>query len=133
MGKEIRQIVDMLAKEDLLQVEENIEQSMALHSETDDSFRIDAAYDQDLTDLEAAAKLEVVEELKNIDMDLSDEKYNIQDNAKIIGDASDVTNSQPEKIFLDDSSQETKHHDEEPKSAQVKLSDAKKTDKIDLK
>jgi len=54
-AKEIRQIVDMLAKEDLLQVEENIEQSMALHSETDDSFRIDAAYDQDLTDLEAAA------------------------------------------------------------------------------
>merc|ERR1712241_1632642 len=107
MGKEIRQIVDMLAKEDLLQVEENIEQSMALHSETDDSFRINAAYDQDLTDLEAAAKLEEVEEpaakeanevneeLKNIDMDLSDEKYNIQDNAKIMGDASDVTNSQP--------------------------------------
>merc|ERR1719189_121497 len=122
-AKEIRQIVDTLAKEDLLQVEENIEQSMALHSETDDSFRIDAAHDQDLTALEVAVKLDVVEEpagkeanevneeLKNIDMDLSDEKYNIQDNAKIIGDASDVTKSQPEKIFLDDSSQETKHHD----------------------
>merc|ERR1712141_90615 len=92
-AKEIRQIVEMLAKEDLLQVEENIEESMALHSEVDDSFSIDAAYDQNLHDLESSAKMNN-EDLNGhkgqiYDLNKTDNKNNIIDNAKDISETAD--------------------------------------------
>ena len=138
-AKEIRQIVEMLAKEDLLQVEENIEQSMAIHSEVDESFRIDAAYDQNLHDLETAAKLdndetENVKKMNDVDMNILDGKYNISDNAKDLSDFKDTTNSHVDEVVSEEKYVKPEEDDaDERKSAAVKLSNTKKGGPMDLK
>ena len=129
-AKEIRQIVEMLAKEDLLQVEENIEESMALHSDADDSFCIDAAYDQNLHDLEAAAKLNS-DELH--DMNLADKKHNLNDNATDIAETTSSPGQDGEEFLDENKSYPQKNEDEERKQIKVKLSDKKKSDSINLK
>ena len=134
-AKSIRQIVEMLAKEDLLQVEENIEQSMALHSDVDDSFSIDAAYDQNLHDLEEAAKSnsdEIKEKERLINLNITDSKYDINDNAKNLGDESGTTSFQNKKIS-EENSQSVNEEDGELSKIRIKLSEKKKGDSIDLK
>ena len=135
-AKEIRQIVEMLAKEDLLQVEENIEESMALHSDADDSFCIDAAYDQNLHDLEAAAQLNneglLDEKRQNLDMNLTDKKYNLKDKAIDIGETTDSPRQDVEAFSDEKNSHPSKNENEEIK-VKVKLSDKQKSDPINLK
>ena len=134
-AKSIRQIVEMLAKEDLLQVEENIEQSMALHSDVDDSFSIDAAYDQNLHDLEEAAKSnsdEIKEKERLINLNISDSKYDINDNAKNLDDESGTTSFQNKK-FSEENSQSVNEEDGELSKIRIKLSEKKKSDSMDLK
>ena len=104
-AKSIRQIVETLAKEDLLQVEENIEQSMSLHSDVDDSFSIDAAYDQNLHDLEEAAKSNSDEiKAKDTAMNMNEinSNYDMQDNAKIMNEevTGDTSENKTLYIFL---------------------------------
>lgn len=133
-AKSIRQIVEMLAKEDLLQVEENIEQSMALHSDVDDSFSIDAAYDQNLHDLEEAAKSnsdEIKEKERMIDMNISDSKYDMNDNAKNLEDQNRTSNFQ--NNFSEENSESVKEEDVELSKIKIKLSEKKKGDSMDLK
>ena len=139
-AKEIRQLVEMLSKEDLLKVEENIEQVMVWQDENggDDSLP------KDLHFLETAAKSTSRDvtiskkETNNMDMSLTDKKYDIKDNAKDISEQKDVSiPSHIEEVFSDkkNSSQRTTHdHAEEgKKAARVKLSDNHKADPINLK
>ena len=139
-AKEIRQLVEMLSKEDLLKVEENIEQVMVMHaeSEVDDSLQKDLHYLETAAKSTSGDKLINDKEIKNVDMSLPDEKYNIKDNAKDISDQKDAAvPPHIEELFSDkkNSSQPTKPDaaEEERKSASVKLSDKHKTDPIDLK
>jgi hypothetical protein len=134
-AKDIRQIVEMLAKEDLLQVEENIEESMALHSDADDSFCIDAAYDQNLHDLEAAAKLNEElhdEKRENFDMNLTDKKYDLKDTATDIGEKMDSP-GQDIEAFSDEKNSHPSNDEDEEIKVKVKLSDKQKSDPINLK
>ena len=136
-AKSIRQIVEMLAKEDLLQVEENIEQSMSLHSDVDDiDFSIDAAYDQNLHDLEEAAKSnsdEMKEQDAAMELNADDPKYDINDNAKIIGEETRDTTFENENNSEEDSQPVKQEEDEEPSKIRLKLDEKKKGDSIDLK
>ena len=133
-AKSIRQIVETLAKEDLLQVEENIEQSMSLHSDVDDSFSIDAAYDQNLHDLEEAAKSnsdEIKEKDVADDMNKNNSKFDINDNAKDMNDEA-IGNAFENKQFSEQNTDSLKE-DQELSKIRLKLDEKKKGDSIDLK
>ena len=134
-AKSIRQIVETLAKEDLLQVEENIEQSMSLHSDVDDSFSIDAAYDQNLHDLEEAAKSnsdEIKAKDTAMNMNEIDSNYDMQDNAKNINE--ETTGDTPgNKNFPLDNQDSLIEEDKELSKISLKLNEKKKGDSMDLK
>jgi Ca2+-binding EF-hand superfamily protein len=128
-AKEIRQLVEMLSKEDLLKVEENIEQVMVKHAENkgDDSLQKDLHYFETAAKSTSGDETVKDKEIKNADISSTDEKYNIEDRAKDISEQKDAVPPHIEEIFSDkkNSSQQTKHvaEEEERKLAKVKLSD----------
>ena len=133
-AKEIRQLVEMLSKEELLKVEENIENIMEKHSEISDA---DENFQRELSYLEKAAtesakKKEAKQDAT--DLNLTEEKYNIKDIAKDINE-SDVIPPHIEEVFSNTENHKTKKHTEEGKSkvAQVKLSEKKRNGTMDLK
>ena len=134
-AKEIRQLVEMLSKEELLKVEENIENIMEKHSEISDA---DENFQRELSYLEKAAteSAKKREAKQNaINLNLTEEKYNIKDIAKDINEKSDVIPPHIEEVFSDKENHKTKKHTEEGKSklAQVKLSEKKRNGTMDLK
>merc|ERR1712223_1602514 len=87
-SKSIRQIVETLAKEELLETEGNIEESMSLHSEyatAPENSSIDITYDENIDSIDL--KNENNGQLrKDIDMNIVDLKYEMKDKAIDIDD-----------------------------------------------
>ena len=108
---------------------------MSLHSDVDDSFSIDAAYDQNLHDLEEAAKSnsdEIKAKDTAMNMNEIDSNYDMQDNAKIINE--EVTgDTSGNKKFPLESQDSLNEEDNESTKISLKLNEKKKGDSMDLK
>merc|ERR1712223_754538 len=99
-SKSIRQIVETLAKEELLETEENIEESMSLHSEyatAPDNSSIDIAYEENIDSIDSKNKNNG-QLRKDIDMNVVDLKYEMKDKAIDINDQKSVSSIQGKSI-----------------------------------
>ena len=130
-AKQVRQIVEMLSKEELLKVEENIEHVMEKQADVEEE---DKNLQSDLENLEKAVTISDVTKMVDnaIDLSKTDDKFNMKDNAKSLDNKAGMP-PHVEEMFPDSKKEDSIHSEDERKQAKVKLSDKPKNGRMDLK
>ena len=130
-AKQVRQIVEMLSKEELLKVEENIEQVMGKHAYINDE---DKNLQTDLDNLEKAVSNSDVTNIVDNGTDLSktDDKFNIKDNAKMLENKTGLV-PHVEEMFPEQKDKDAVHSEGKRKQAKVRLSEKAKNGHMSLK